>query len=377
MKKTLYLTMMAAIMTACGCQKSLKITVANPANFDRLTELVEIPIDKVQNKITLTAGTTYTVHNAKGEKIPSQLTYDGKLIFATALKANKTASFKIVAGKPEQFPQQAYGHLIPERYDDFAWENDRVVFRIYGSALKAIDGPSNGIDLWYKRTNALVIDKWYKNDLARIAYYHDDNGEGLDDFSVGHSLGGGAMAPYEDGKLWLGENFVAHEVLDSGALRITFKLTYKNLDVNGKTISETRTISLDAGSQLTKVIETYGNTEAMTVAAGIVKAPGNNEVSTNLQHNYVICAQPPTHKSKNAYAAMLLPQGISEVIDDSYTYYNPVKKATSKYAHTLALTTAPPNTPITYYVGYGWEKFGFPTVADFEKYLTTFAESLK
>ena len=71
-----------------------------------------------------------------------------------------------------------------------------MAFRIYGQALVPIDGPSNGIDLWYKRTSDLIIDKWYANDLAGIASYHNDNGEGLDDYKVGRTLGAGAMAPY-------------------------------------------------------------------------------------------------------------------------------------------------------------------------------------
>ena len=49
----------------------------------------------------------------------------------------------------------------------------------------------------------LIIDKWYKNDLAGKASYHADHGEGQDDYKVGQSLGADAMAPYVNDKLWL------------------------------------------------------------------------------------------------------------------------------------------------------------------------------
>ena len=38
-----------------------------------------------------------------------------------------------------------YARFVPERSDDFAFENDKVAFRIYGPALKN-SGVNNGID---------------------------------------------------------------------------------------------------------------------------------------------------------------------------------------------------------------------------------------
>ncbi|HWI56372.1 MAG TPA: glycoside hydrolase family 88 protein, partial [Bacillota bacterium] len=49
-------------------------------------------------------------------------------------------------------PAIAYGTFMPQRKDDFAWENDRVAFRIYGPALEATGEISSGIDIWCKRT---------------------------------------------------------------------------------------------------------------------------------------------------------------------------------------------------------------------------------
>jgi hypothetical protein len=45
------------------------------------------------------------------------------------------------------------------------------------------------MDFWAKKTESLIIDKWYKDDLAGVASYHEDHGEGLDFYKVGRTLG--------------------------------------------------------------------------------------------------------------------------------------------------------------------------------------------
>ncbi|MCJ8295019.1 MAG: DUF4861 domain-containing protein, partial [Colwellia sp.] len=44
---------------------------------------------------------------------------------------------------------KAYAKFVPEREDDFAWENDLVAFRMYGPASKSI-GTVIGVDCWIK-----------------------------------------------------------------------------------------------------------------------------------------------------------------------------------------------------------------------------------
>jgi hypothetical protein len=126
-----------------SCNTVINITVENPSDFDR-SEIVEIPVDQL---MPLPEGKAYQVMNQQGDILPSQLTYNGKLIFQTALKAKESIVYAIKTGAPENFEPKTYGRFITERFDDFAWENDRVAFRIYGPSLIPIDGPSNGIDL--------------------------------------------------------------------------------------------------------------------------------------------------------------------------------------------------------------------------------------
>lgn len=377
MKNIITILFAVAFLFSCSESNEVKLTVENPSDFDRLAELVEIPIDTIKGKLPLTDSMVYVVKAIDGTVIPSQVTYDRKIIFQPELKAGESKSFIIITGELQEFAAKTYGRFITERKDDFAWENDRVAFRAYGPALVGIDGPSNGFDAWYKRTNNLVIDKWYKDDLAGVQSYHNDNGEGLDDYKVGRSLGAGAMAPYVNGKLWLNENFASQEVLENGPLRTTFKLTYKDLDVDGKQIAENRTISLDAGSQLSKVVQAYTIKEALDVAAGIAKRESGDSIISNPEKGYIVYAEPKSPKAEGIYLGLVFPQGFKDMVVDTYETVNPVNKQKGTYSHVLGVTTQQPRIPVTYYTGYGWKEFGFAAIGDFEKYMQDFSAALQ
>lgn len=378
MKKIFYLLFAGILAFSCTDQpKEVKVTVENPSDFDRTEELVEIPVENISTQIKLADTTqTYIVKNSKGEVIPTQITFDGKLIFQSGVKAKESAVFTITNGTKEEYKAKTYGRLITERKDDFAWENDRVAFRIYGPALIATDGPSNGLDIWYKRTNDLKIDQWYKDDIAGVASYHEDRGEGLDDYKVGRSLGAGAMAPFVDGKLILNENFASSEVLENGPLRTTFKLTYKDIEINGKPYKETRTFSLDAGSQLSKVVQEYGVNEAMDVAAGFSKREKNDTIIVSPDKDYLLYRE-PSEKAGNVFLGLVFSTPFDSTAIDTYSVVNPVNKSKGTFSHILAIAKYQPNSPVTYYTGYGWTKFGFATEADFQTYLSNFSKALK
>jgi hypothetical protein len=346
------------------------LTVQNPSNFDRKSQTVEIPLQDVEQRLGNPDYRKLALTDPKGASVAYQITYDKRFIFQLDIQAGESQSFVLKQGKEvQEFESKTYARFIKERKDDFAWENDRVAFRIYGPALKPIDGPSNGLDVWYKSTDKLIIDKWYKDDLARKASYHEDHGEGLDDYKVGRSLGAGAMAPFVNDSLWLNENFAAQELLENGPIRSTFKLTYNKLNVNGKEYAETRTVSIDAGSQLTKITQSYeGVPEKITVAAGLVKRTGNDSIIT--KDNCVIYFEPYSDKVGNVALAMVFPEGYKKATINTY------KVGNSSYSHVLAVCDY--EKPITYYSGYGWSKAGtFSDIFAFEKYIAKFSESLK
>lgn len=377
MKKLVFFIFAVCLFVSCAKNANeLKVTVSNPSDFDRTTEIVEVDLSKIESGVKLAENQVYIVKNSKQEIVPSQITSDKKLIFQSGVKAGETAVFVVSAGEMQDFKAQTFGRFITERKDDFAWENDRVAFRIYGPALIATDGPSNGLDLWYKRTPDMIIDKWYKNDLAGVESYHDDHGEGLDDYKVGRTLGAGVMAPYADNKLWLNENFASQELIDNGPLRTTFKLTYKDINVAGKSFSESRTFSIDAGSQLTKVTQEYGTDSEIPVAAGIVKRPSGDSVIVSPNKDYIVYKEPKSEKAEGIYVALVFPQTFNNSVVDTYKLKNDKTKKEDAYSHVLAVTAYKPNTPIIYYTGYGWNKYGFSDEAEFVKYVENFVKSV-
>jgi rhamnogalacturonyl hydrolase YesR len=166
------------------------------------------------------------------------------------------ASFKGVK-LPEVFmpaKPRAFARFVPERKDDFAWENDLVAFRTYGPALRP--GPENsGIDCWFKRVPYPVIDKWYIEDSLKLPYgkvakpYHDDQGEGYDVYKVGDSRGCGGISVWADGQLHNSDTFIAHRVIENTPERVSFELDYAS-DFKGKVLRETKRITLIMGQRL-------------------------------------------------------------------------------------------------------------------------------
>lgn len=114
------------------------------------------------------------------------------VIFQTDFAPNETKTFVVSAGNKREYKKEdfrAYGRFVRERFDDFAWENDRIAHRTYGKALITWKGEpltSSAIDIWSKRTEKLVINDWYMVDN-----YHTDLGEGVDAYSAGPTRGCG------------------------------------------------------------------------------------------------------------------------------------------------------------------------------------------
>lgn len=368
--KKLGLFMLACFfMLACSTEKKLEVTVTNPSSLDRNGELVEVAWQDVVNKLLPGDGAQIIVVDQAGKQVPYQLVKNGQpevqsLVFPATVAAGQSAVYTVKTGIPEQFEAQVYGRFVPERKDDFAWENNKVAFRMYGPALQATGEISNGIDIWVKKTPRLVIDKWYKDDLAGKASYHADHGEGLDFYKVGRTLGLGALAPYANDTIWLGNNFTKYEVLDNGPLRLTFRLSYAPFEVNGQTVTETRTISLDVNSQLNKVVEHFDmEAPSMTVASGIILRPEEGgSMEYDSQKGYAAYAEPKV-KDGVIYVGVVSPSNFSEV--------------KTGCDHLLSLNEYKKGTDYIYYTGGGWNQSGFATPSDWFAYVKDFAAKVQ
>ena len=112
---------------------------------------------------------------------------------------------------------------------------------------------SSGIDCWLKKVNYPVINKWYKASESNISY-HEDHGEGLDNYHVGISRVPVVCAiKGEDNQYFVSKNFTNHKTLSTGPLRTLFQLDYANWRGLKGMIKEQKTISLDYGNNLMKI----------------------------------------------------------------------------------------------------------------------------
>lgn len=358
----LLMVILAVMCISCGSyKKDLTLNVINTSSLDRNNEIIEIAWDEITQKLSLIADQKIIVTDIKGRQIPYQLITNGSdkvetLIFPVTLAAGDSTIFKISVGDPITIQSLVYGRLVPERKDDFAWENNRTAFRIYGPALKATGEISNGMDFWAKKTDSLIIDKWYKNDLSGVASYHEDHGEGLDFYKVGRTLGLGMTAPVDNDSLCLGDNFVTADILDNGPLRLTFKLTYDPYIAVEHMITETRIISLDANSFFNKVTNIFEtDTVELTVATGIVMTPDKPEITFGHNSGIIAYETPGNDTNGIIYTAVINPNGFGMInVSDG---------------HYLGLNNYQTGTPYTYYTGAGWSKAGFDSFEEWTQFV--------
>ena len=338
----------AAALLAASCTPALNVEVTNNTQLERDDETVEIAWSEVAVLKGVTPENVVVLDDER-EQIPSQVLYRGEaepqaLIFQTDADAMQTKRFRITTGTREAYPTEAYGRQVPERYDDYAWENNKVAYRLYGPALETSPEKlvTPGIDVWVKCTDKLVIDEWYaKGD------YHHNYGDGMDCYKVGVTLGSGASVPFVDGKFWfMDHNYATARTLDNGPIRTTVELTYAPFDVNGTQVSLVKTISLDANQRFNRMYNLYeGEFTEMPVAAGFVRH--DVKQLTNGDDWMGMCEAASDSKDPvrdgDIYLGVILPGG--EMMPDTL-------------GHAVAVKNVKSGQTLTYYAGSGWSQGG-------------------
>ena len=157
----------------------------------------------------------------------------------------------LTACHKEAVQPKVYGRYVPERKDDFAWENEYAAFRMYGPALRP-ENPSNGVDLWLKTSPELVVDSFYYREHVLGLPYHINYGKGLDCYKVAHTAGAGGLVVIADDKLYVGGPYDRWQILEQTPDKFVFKLEYDSLLVNGHILQESITITAEAGQMLNK-----------------------------------------------------------------------------------------------------------------------------
>ena len=285
------------------------------------------------------------------------------------------ASFKGVK-LPDHFSPatpRTFARFVPERSDDFAWENDLVAFRTYGPALRS--GPENsGIDCWFRRVPYPIIDKWYMEDRLKLPYgkvnkpYHDDQGEGYDVYKVGDTRGCGGISAWADGQLFNSETFVGHRIISSTPERIIFELDYAS-DFKGQILRETKRITLIMGERMFQCDSrfTLDGKPAANLGVAIGLCPqAEGTVSTNSPKSGAMMLWEKLDGYGLGTGIIIDPAKVDKMI----TYTDAAGKSQA-----LCLSRTDESGVIRWFAGYGWEGQG--EIVSEEKwaaYLKNFAE---
>ena len=378
--------------TLSAQRNSLSVTVTNPTDQQR-QELVELDFDAIVSQL----GTSFKVINAVRQEVPYQLTYDKKLLLDVSVRPGGQATFVIVPGKPRPVTSVVYGRQYPERVDDIAWENDRGAYRLYGPALQRSGERAFGNDVWVKNTPDLEVEKRYALELSNhatvqalrqagntaaadsleeLTTYHFDHGHGLDCYKVGPSLGCGAPALLDEGKIVFPYCYTSYEILDNGPLRFTVSLTYETKDFHGDRITEHRLLSLDKGSNFNRQTVWYeGATKPIDVASGVVI---HNEDTTSIKMggNWTLYADPtdnPAGQNFQIYVGVVFPY------DEVETLFVPnAGNVGGIHGHALVVRRGvQPGQRVTYYWGSAWSKYDCRNMSEWSARASTLQNSLK
>lgn len=343
------------------------ITIQNNSVLERKEAVVAIKWETILSRFPEIDTANFVVINQVTKKqVPFQLEQHGlssiqNLLVQIDAKAKTSLHLVIQKGKPETFATKTYARYVPERKDDFAWENDKIAFRAYGKAIENTKEDASGFDVWVKRTDRMVINERYK-----IGNYHIDSGNGMDYYHVGPTLGAGNMAPFVNDSIRYSGNYRKWVILDNGPLRTTFQLTYDIWNAGGIKVKATKMISIDAGSQLNRVENTYtfDENKPMEVVVGLSKRPEAGVISLNEQQGIMGYWEPTFGEDGTT--------GVGSILT------TPVKSMWVDKTQIVAKTTVVNNEPIVYYTGAAWNKAG--KITDDKQwftYLDNFYQQLK
>jgi Domain of unknown function (DUF4861) len=359
-----------------------QIELINPLDVVRTQEVVEVPLTHILKvmHISLSQGSSLIATDAAtGERIPDQIfssqgndTPDQLLLLLTlSPKSKRRIALKVDAAAPKLKPL-VFGREAQERKDDFAWENEYVTYRVYGPALEATGEIASGIDVWSKRVPNFVIDSFYQRDHEGALThnpslsYHKDNGVGLDSYLVGPTRGCGGTGVLIDEKLYVSKNYTTKRILSDGPIRFAFEVTYAPWDANGVSVTETKQITLDAGSHLNKIVSTYTFTgkETLPLAAGIAIHEGA-KAEFPVADEVASVWDTPQDASAGRIATGLVAAATEH------------GKTTLSGGNALMVFTRHSGEAFTYYAGSGWSKADMPSAADWNAYLKSTLDRLE
>ncbi len=369
------LVLFTAMATPAFAADQLVITATHDLALARPSETIAVPWSEVAGALPGVLLQKIAVKDSAGRSLAYQVTNVaplskdpqrkgiayGHLLFQHDFAAGqRSARFTVekIDTVAPVFPARVFARYVPERLDDFAWENDRLAHRTYGPALAAPDEPktgkevlvTSGLDLWCKRVPYLIVDRWYNKGHD---HYHQDQGEGMDMYQVGPSRGCGGIGIWEGERLYVSRNYNSWKVVANGPVRAIFELTYEPWEAGGNKVAETKRFTVDAGHNLDQIESTFtvvsGSAAELTVAIGLNKNPADK-------------GQEPKIVLTPDRAAGTLTQWIEQKTNGALGTAVVVPAAMLGFAedklNQLVLARAVPGQPLRYFAGAGWNRSG-------------------
>lgn len=313
------------------------------------------------------------VRDPKGRSLPLQITnyehdhrgatYDDLVFQYDFAKGEKSATFTLESVEKATPPETpcAYARLVPERHDDVAWENDRIAHRMYGPALNspAAGGErlrGSGIDVWGKRVSYPIVDRWYAK--GHDQFHKDEEGEGLDLYSIGGSRGAGGTGVWDGTKLWTSDNFASARVLSNGPRRAAFRLTYAPWDAGSAgSVSEIKQFTVDCGRNFDTVDSVFD-----FAAADAIVGIGITEHAQAQGFPKAVLTKDPDgrwmsfwEENKDGGLGIAVILGPTET-PAGFAYEPPAKSPGN--ANNLLLVKAKDGVAVRYFTGAGWTGSG-------------------
>ena len=380
-----------AALTAFGADR-VTLTVTHELVEARPAETIAVPWAEISRAMPGALLQHLSVKDAAGRLLPYQVTNVapeakdplnqgvayGELLFQhDFVTGEKSATFVIAREEAVSpvFPAQVFARYVPERLDDFAWENDKVAHRTYGPALAAPAEPgqgkevlvTSGLDVWCKRVSYPIVDRWYNKGHD---HYHKDEGEGMDMYQVGGSRGCGGTGIWDGKTLAVARNYKSWKVLANGPIRAIFELTYDAWEAHGLKVTETKRFTVDAGHSLDQMDSTFtvvdGAAKELTVAIGLNKTPSDKGQDPMIELTPVAATGSLTQWVVQKSNGLLG----TAVIVPSESF----KGFAEDERNQLVLAQAVSGRPLRYYVGAGWSKAGeFTTREAWNAYVAAFA----
>jgi hypothetical protein len=373
MKDVLWCAVLCALSASAASAAGLTLTVTHDLDAARPGAHVVVPFADIAALAPALRMYHVVVRDPKGHSLPLQITnyehdhkgarYDDLVFQYDFAKGEKRVDFTLEAvekGTPPETPC-AYARVVPERHDDIAWENDRIAHRMYGLALNspAAGGErlrGSGIDVWGKRVAYPIVDRWYAK--GHDQFHKDDEGEGLDLYSIGGSRGAGGTGIWDGAKLWTSDNFVSARVLSNGPRRAAFRLTYAPWDAGSAgSVAETKQFTIDCGRNFDTVdsVFDFAASEAV-VGIGITEhaqaAGFPNAVLTKDPAGRWMSFWEETRDGGLGIGVIL---GAGET-PAGFAYEAPAKVPGN--ANNILLVKAKDGVPIRYFTGAGWTGSG-------------------